>query len=390
MAPADALSAPGALALHGAGPRSAPAAGLTVHVVGRLTVPVLSFLLPTVQALAAVGTPQAVVYVDDEVGREHVPGLPDVVRRVPVPDSSSRWGRSRSLYHALSSLAADEPPAVLHLHGLLPGLAAMRLLRDSGDRSVRVYLSPHWTGPLLRARPLRALIGWLMQMGLGHCAPQVIVNLRAETRLASPIAGVAVELIECPVPGVFFDTPVREALRPLLVSCNLSGPRAAVDRFVRIAVLLGDERLGFGFNWVGRAQPEAAAAMRAAGIGQFESSTDESRAVRLGAAWVYVATCDEDGFPIRLAEAMAVGLACVALDTEVHRSVIVDGVTGYLCADLGQFLQRIGSLVDSPALRRQIGQAAQQVALQRFGEDGFRHRLWQAIGTGAPTPGATP
>jgi hypothetical protein len=52
-----------------------------------------------------------------------------------------------------------------------------------------------------------------------------------------------------------------------------------------------------------------------------------------------VATCDERGFPIHLAEAIAAG--CVELDTEIHRSLVVPRETGYLYTNVREMLERI-------------------------------------------------
>ena len=387
MAQAEALRRHQEPAGHGA---AGPAVhGLTLHVVGRLTPPLASFVMPTIQAMCAVGMPQALVFIDDAYGRDQVATLPAAVRCMPVPDGDTAWARRASLSHGMQALTQREAIGAMHLYGLLPGLVALRLLRHGPLREVPVYFSPHSSRAQVRPTLVRAVAGRLVRLGLGRNARHDIVNLRLDEPQMADFNGLQVQVVECPVPQVFFDTPRQEAKRPLLIACNLEGQRSAVDGFLRIAVLLNDERLGISFNWVGPALPDAAAAIRAGGIGQYDAATDASRAQRMGAAWVYVAASDERGFPVRLAEAMAAGLPCVALDSEVHRSMITDDQTGYLCADLKQLLLRVGQLVDSPALRQRLGQAARREALERFSEAEFRRQLWRAIGSDAAVlPGA--
>lgn len=359
--------------------------GLTVHLVGRLTPSVLSFLLPAIQVLRSGGRRQALLFISDGACLEQMGALPADVERVPVRDSDSPSLRCDALFKALRGLWQQHQVSALHLHGLLPGLAAARLLRQSTERGVDVFLSPHssrmFGWPILK----QAIFERVRRADVRRSALHVIVNLQREARFLAPFDGLAVRVIECPVPQVFFDAPRREARRPLLISCSTECQRAAIDGFLRLAVLLNDDRLGISFNWIGKAEAENAAALRAAGIGCFEPSTDASRAVRLSTAWIYVAAGDERGFPIRLAEAMAAGVPCVALDTEVHREMIVPGQTGYLYADLRELLERIGQLVDSEDLRRKLGGAARQVAIARFGEAEFRLQLLHAV-SAAPDP----
>lgn len=370
--------------LAAAGPSrdgSHTAPGITVHVVGRLTAPVLGFLLPTMKAMHAVGTRQLLLCLEGSgIGSD---ALPAGVQLLQTPDRAHALGRMLALQAALGGLSASQPVAALHLHGLLPGMAAMRWLRRPDRATVAVVFSPHGSRALARSRLTQSLAATVLRLGLGHARPLAIVNMRPEL---AQLGGMAASLIESPVPRVFFETGRNEARRPLLITCGLDGQRSAVDTFVRLAVLLTDDALGIGFNWVGGTQPEAAAALRAAGIGQFDAATDALRAQRLGTAWIYVAASEEHGFPVRLAEAMACGLPCVALDTPNHRSVIAEGESGYLCADLAGLLARIALLLDSPAQRQRMGQAARQLAVQRFDEAQFGRQLLAAIEPAAQQP----
>lgn len=375
------MIAPGAT-LHlpaGAHP-AASQPGLAVHLVGRLTPPVLSYLLPALGTLHAAGQSQALIYIQRPMPPLPEAELPSGLRLQAIADHASPLGRIAGMYAGLGRLAQETRVGALHLHGLLPGLAALHWLYRQPRGDLHVVFSPHSSRALARQTLLRAGLTRLLQLGLGRHDARTIVNLQPELQTLAPLAGLPTLVLENPVPQVFFDTPHHEAKRPLLISCGIEGQRAAVDAFARIAVLLNDTELRLSFNWVGTAEPDAALALKAAGVGQFEVSTDASRAQRLGTAWIYVAPTQEHGFPVRLAEAMAAGLPCVALDTQAHRSLLEDGVTGFLCPDLRSLLQRIAELVDSRALRDALGQAARRTAQARFSEDLFRARLLDTVG----------
>lgn len=369
------------------------AGGLTVHVVGRITAPVQGFLLPAIRALQAMGKAQALVFVDGAQGGLPQGLLPGDVLLVPVADSPGMLRRAGALHAGLGEFADGHAVAALHLHGLLPGFAGLRWLHgraqqtrhlggDAGPQApMRVYFSPHASRALEGNTLVRTLLAWMLRAGFGRSAQRAIVNLQPEARLVAPFGRLPVTVIGNPVPQIFFETQPKEARRPLLLSCCLDphGLSAAVDQFARLAVLLNGDELGISFNWVGRAEGSAAATLKAANVGCFDDTSDEGRARRLASAWIYVAPTAERGFPVRLVEALAVGLPCVALDTPAHRSVLDDGVTGWLCADLCGLLQRIAELVDSPELRRRMGDAARRAALDRFSEAVFQRELQRSV-----------
>lgn len=384
MARADTLSGALGAQLPATAGRQPAGHGTTVHVVSRLTPPVLRFLQPTVQALGAVGTAQLLVVLDDGKHQMQRTGFPATLRQHLVPDRPSPWQRSRVLYRALVAVLQDEPVAALHLHGVLAGVAGLRMLRRLPAQPVDVYFTPHRPRNLALPSLLQSLLLPLLKRSLRGGTLRTIVNLPAETSQPAPVDGTPAWMVECAVPALYFETRRNEAKRPLLIAATAFENPLAVDRFVRVAVLLGDDSLGIAFNWLGATNPKAATTLRAAGVGQFMADTDAQRAQRLGAAWVFVAAVEERGFPVRLVEAMAAGLACVAQDSPSHRHVVDDGVTGYLCADVPAMLQRIADLVDDPALRHQLGQAARAAAAARFSDSVFERRLLQALGHVSP------
>jgi len=104
----------------------------------------------------------------------------------------------------------------------------------------------------------------------------------------------------------------------------------------------------------------------------------EEQASRLSSGWLYVALGGNRGFPLCLAEAMAAGLPCVAIDSPFHRDIVRHGETGYLCRSQTEVIDRIAQLIDTPRLRQRMGRAARTVARERFSEASFRDAVLSA------------
>lgn len=72
--------------------------------------------------------------------------------------------------------------------------------------------------------------------------------------------------------------------------------------------------------------------------------------------------------PLGVIEGMAAGLPVVSADVGAVRDMVADGVEGYVVppGDVGAFADRIGRLVDDPALRARLGAQARDRAEREF------------------------
>lgn len=101
----------------------------------------------------------------------------------------------------------------------------------------------------------------------------------------------------------------------------------------------------------------------------------------------------DDGYNLALVEAMMTGLPVVSLTGS--ESPIVDGVTGYLSADVARLNGQLGQLLCHRELARELGQRAREVALEVFSVAGFvagwsraieqAHATWRRSSARAPT-----
>jgi len=80
-----------------------------------------------------------------------------------------------------------------------------------------------------------------------------------------------------------------------------------------------------------------------------------------------------EGLPRGLIEAAACGLPIVSADVPGCREVVRHGETGFLVPvrDGAATAEAIGKLLEDPALRRSMGQAARQMALDEFTVEAF-------------------
>jgi glycosyltransferase involved in cell wall biosynthesis len=339
----------------------AAGSGGTLHVVDRLSEPVFSLLGPAANALREAGMVQTVVLLDRPEHAQRLRQFGKGVNIVPVPTGGPGWRPWAALRRQVREQLRLQQPATVHYHGALAWLCSLGV----AQREQSVFVTPHGStfarlaGALLRLQ--RAAPSW---------APTAVASSQFDT-LMLQLDGSPPPLVEGVVPDRFLNAPRREAERPLVVAGDHRGKGEAIDLLCRVAVVFGAAELNLSFHWCGPALPDSAARLRAAGI-QLEAG-DPLRHLRR--AWVYFAGGEETQFPVRLAQAMACGLPCLAADVAAHRGLIDDGRTGLLFRSAEEAAQMLTALIDDADLRQRLGEAARTVARQRFSEQRLRRDL---------------
>lgn len=357
----------------------APLRGTTVHLVGRLTDAVFGFVGPATAALSKAGRSQVVVMIDDAKSRELLPSFASQVEIILSLDDQNPLRRWTRLYRLFCSISEREPISAVHLHGVLPSVVGARWTRKHNPRMVPLYFSPHGSKLLGALKLFGAPLMWIVRPLSGRTGQRAIANAPSDARSVAPYAAQEVDLIEMPVAEAFFVAERQEARKPLVVGSGGRGSGTSVELFAQLAVVLGDEGLGVSFNWIGEPDPSSAARLRAANVGIYSPVDDAARASRLGSGWIYVAAGGVGReFAESLAQAMALGLPCVAFDIPQHRDLIDDRLNGYLCKHHDEMLLRVAALVDSKELRATIGQNARARACERFSPESFQRKLLAA------------
>lgn len=328
-----------------------------VHVIGKLTESAFAFVGSTSQALGDTGVPQTVILLQDPPNRQLLAKFHPAVRLELLPSGIGPVRRFLAGVKVLCHEAGSRPVAAIHLHGGLPSLTAVYGAWFCG-LSPKLFLLPHGSRMQWLVRKAAVAVRRPRALSAPHAA--------TPARAAADDAAEAIRLVEHPVDAQFFAHDRHESRRPLIVAGNAVIDPVGAAQFAQMAVLLGEEANALSFNWVGRADTESRARLKAANVGIFDEDDPASRAAKLAGAWMYVAYAGASDFPLRLAEAMALGLPCVAWDSPQARSVLRHGETGLLVNSPSQLLATIAQLTDSPELRHNMGRAARDEATRRF------------------------
>ena len=368
-----------AITTHSIDPAAVPRRVL--HLVGRVTDAVHSFLGPETTALAEQGVRQTVVMVDDPSCRHVLPQFHESVRLVLTDGRAGLRERLGHLLDAFVDAAHDVRPDATHLHGVLPLLLGVYAARFRGVAAPALF-SPHgsrWIGPLRAVGEpvLRSLRPFGARRGGQR---RVLANSLADARTLGQITRRPVDVIESPVPDAFFRDRGDESAVPHLAACSLEVDAVAAARVAQLAVLLGGAAPDLRVSWIGSADAESRARLEAAGVKRSADGGDRARADALAPAWVFIAAAEPQGFPVALTQAMALGLPCLAWDCAAHRDVIRHGETGLLCRDSEDALTQLVALLASPERRAELGDAARVHARARFDARRFRDSVVSAYG----------
>ena len=358
-------------------PVAKPSGDHVVHLVGRLTDAVFSFLGPVTSVNAERGIRQTVILLDVPMYRHLLPRFHPSIRLVLTSVTAGPLRRLMDSHAALLTAVQAQPTVAVHLHGVIPALLGVYAARVK-RLPQGMIISPHGSLSLMAFAPFRAVMTWLLRPSAGRASRWIITATAADAKLLERMTHEPVQLVERHIDPEFFLAPRREARRPLLLTGSRADDATGPALFAQLAVLLSEESLNISCNWHGTADPDSLARLSAANVAVYDASGPSERAARMASAWIYVALANDDGFPVFLAEAMAAGLPCVVWDTPAHRDLVTDGDTALFCNSHQKLLACVAELIDSKDERERLGAAARAEAGRRFDDQRFRDSVHSA------------
>jgi glycosyltransferase involved in cell wall biosynthesis len=326
-------------------------------------------------------------------------------------DTLTRWGDEHRIVTlfgtAVSASGADlalgVPPGRLRSAGFDPRVA-LRLRRALRGLRPDIVVA-HGGEPLKYAALVRPRRTPLVYLKIGMSRPALrgrlqLALLRALARRADVVAAVseerveeALELLELPAdrvvlipngrdPDKYRPAPARPAREvPRLVFVGQLTPAKRPELFCAVARALRDRGRPVEAILVGdgplleRLRPVAGSA----GVEVLGRRGDVP--VLLAGCDVLLLTGDQvEGMPGVLIEAGLCGLPVVTTDVPGARTVVEDGVTGFVVGlhDRDALIERTEQLAADRALRERLGSAARERCLERFTIEASADR-WRAL-----------
>jgi glycosyltransferase involved in cell wall biosynthesis len=175
-------------------------------------------------------------------------------------------------------------------------------------------------------------------------------------------------------PTTFRPRPVGPrgvAPRALFVGALTTGKRP--ERFIAAVQRLRARGTPFSAGMVGDGplRPELVEPATAAEVELLGSRSDVADLLRQADVLVFPSLPTGEGMPGVLIEAGLSGLPSVATDVPGVRSIVDDGVTGFVVgpSDMDALVAALGTLLDDAELRASMGAAARQRCVSRFSID---------------------
>lgn len=358
-----------------------------IHITEALGGGVAHSLSQLAKAQAADGHQVLVVHsVRPDTPVDLLPGLypAPIERRVLPMVTAIAPGADLRALGQIYALLKTEDPDVIHLHsskaGVLGRLAA--LLQGKQDR---VFYSPRGFAFLREdVSPTKQKLFLNLERFASRLGGTVIGCSGTEADLARTEVGHAstclvensVDLTAVPVAIGFANRRVR------VVTSGRICYQKAPWRFREMS--MGCEDLPVDFVWLGDGDLSADLMVNGVLPPHMQIAGWQPRAgvyASLASADIFVLPSLWEGMPLALIEAQAAGLPAVVSNVVGNRDVVFDGETGFVCDSDQALIEKTRLLIKDDALRQMMGQAAREMAAQRFSVERM-HREMMAVYNG--------
>lgn len=300
---------------------------------------------------------------------EPSPVVPNCDRYINMPfERSPLSPKNIAVYRKLKKCVDQEDYALIHCHTPVGGMMARLCARAARKRGTRLLYTAHGFHFFTGAPISNWLFFYPAERFLARYTDLLITINAEDYERAKRFSAKQVALVH----GVGIDVArFREDVDRAAVRASLGIPRDAnavitvgehIPRKNHETVLRTVAKLPgvwLLFGGVGELMEPLRALAEALGIAErtlFLGFRKDVPAL-LGAADVFMFPSFQEGLPVSLMEAMAVGLPCVVSRVRGNADLIQDGKGGMLREplDADGFAEDIAGLLENPALRREMG-----------------------------------
>lgn len=309
--------------------------------------------------------------------------FPAPVSRVVLPMATNISLRSDfKSFRDIAELLRGLQPVVIHLHSSKAGALGRAAARSVGLEKT-VYYSPHGFSFLRQdvSQVKRAIFLSLEIIG-GFFGGKIIASSASERVLANKVVGrLRISTVEnCTDVENFSHSIKLPQNRVGVISAGRLCYQKAPWRFWNISASLPSENAEFA--WIGDGEmrqlvEEKYSKEKVRIVGWVDRSCLWSE---LQAADVFVMASLWEGMPLSLIDAQAIGLPAIVSDVVGCRDVVIDGVTGFVCKNDKELVEKTRLLIQDAELRVRMGQAARIMALERFSVKRMHSEMLAAYG----------
>lgn len=314
--------------------------------------------------------------------------FPSPISRVVIPMTThiSMKDDFKS-FQDIAELLRTLQPDVIHLHSSKAGVLGRIAARFVGFKKNLIY-SPHGFAFLRQdVSQLKRLMFFAFEVMGGLLGGKIIASSASEGVLASKVVGHhRVSVVEnCTDVQVFTWPKSAPENGVKVMSAGRLCYQKAPWRFWELATALFLENAKF--IWIGDGELRK----------QLEEDTTDAKVQVTGwidrnGLWsemctsdVFVMTSLWEGMPLTLLDAQALGLPAIVSDVVGCRDVVMDGITGFICKNDSELIEKTKLLIRDAELRIQMGDTAKAMALERFSIRRMHREIMNAYGINSMT-----
>lgn len=266
-------------------------------------------------------------------------------------------------------LIREIAPDVVHLHSSKAGMLGRIAARLAGAEG-KVFYSPRGFSFLRQdISRTKRLLYLFFEAAAAKLGGTLVACSNTEGIFASQkafhpnvvVVENSVDVESIPAAQAWSGSAVR-----IVTSGRVCYPKAPW-RFRELARMLKNEAVEF--VWIGSGELEAELDFSVSERMKIDITgwLDRDGVIQeLGRSDIYVQSSLWEGMPLSLIEAQVAGLPAVVIDVVGCRDVVIDGVTGYICKDVGEMKEKILCLLRDQKLRVEMGAKARELGLKRF------------------------